>query len=95
MMSAVWKYTLKATSSQIVEMPAGAKVLYAREQWREVCVWALVDVDAPAVQRVFWVYGTGQDIYGDKPTNAKYVGSAHLHGGALVFHVFDLGEVPT
>jgi hypothetical protein len=35
------------------------------------------------------VHGTGHQI--DEP--GVYVGTAHIHSGALVFHVFDHGEV--
>lgn len=87
----IWKYTLRG-SREAKKMPQGAQILTAAEQRGDICVWALVDPTAPLVERAFTVVGTGKDA--DHLTDAaQYVGTVLLVHGALVFHVFDLGEV--
>jgi hypothetical protein len=84
----IYKYKLHPDTDGVY-MPKGAQVLYAREQGDDICVWALVDIDdpAPSEPRRFSVYGTGHEIRLSDP--GRYVGSAHLQNGALVFHVFE------
>ena len=54
-------------------------------------VWALVDTDAPRVKRRLATVGTGQPLP-DETDGWACVGSFQMHGGALVFHLFDAGE---
>jgi hypothetical protein len=81
-MSAVWKFQI-AWDQPAVEMPDGAKVLTAAVQDQTVCIWALVDPDAPKVRRHFRVYGTGHKHPGD----GRYISTVFM--GPLVFHVFE------
>lgn len=81
----IWKYTLKPRVE--LQMPKGAEVLTVREQSEDICLWALVDPAAEKETRQFHSFGTGHKV-DDLPM--KYVGSAHLQGGALVFHVFEV-----
>ena len=87
-MRTIHKYTLLPGRLK-VQMPKGAKVLTAREQIDDVCVWAEVDTTAPKEIRVFEVFGTGQAIPQGMGMEWRYVGTAHLEGGALVFHVYE------
>lgn len=91
MSRAIWKFILSDPVSDI-QMPAGARLLYAREQYGEICVWADVDTAASSVQRRFLVVETEEPLP-DDVDGAVSLGSAHLQGGALVFHVFDRGEI--
>ncbi len=88
-MKAVWKYTLEPEIT--LHMPRGAEVLSVREQGRDVCLWALVEPAAAKEPRRFVVAGTGHDLP-DEPL--RFHGSAHLHEGVLVFHVFERVEAP-
>ena len=92
----IFKYQLpvpEAPSSYVdVEMPEGARVLSAGAQNGEVVVWALVDPHAKTVLRRFAIYPTGLTEVPEHPVN--FVGTVMLLGGALVFHVFDVGEEP-
>jgi len=82
-MKTIWKFKLESA----IEMPLGSQILSAREQGDEICIWALVDPLAEKEQREFTVYGTGHDV----PDAAmKFLGTAHLYGGNMVFHVFEL-----
>ena len=68
-----------------ISMPRGAKVLTAQAQFGMPVIWALVDPNAPVVERAFLMLGTGHDA----PTAAlEYVGTIQLHDGSLVLHVF-------
>jgi len=96
MRKAVWKYTLEVADEQIIEMPIGAEMLTVETQrgfdadWPTL--WALVDVDADKSQRKIAMRGTGH--HADGLEAARYVGTAQLLGGRLVYHVFDRGDGP-
>jgi len=53
-------------------------------------MWALVDPEVEKETRHFVSFGTGHDVP-DRPMT--FTGTAHLHGGMLVFHVFELNVV--
>lgn len=82
-----------------IEMPAGADLLHVHSQFggdfgaligESLFIWARVRTDggAPLVKRQLYVRGTGHNL-----GPGKYVGSAHMANGQLVWHVFDAGEV--
>lgn len=86
-MKTIWKYTLSAVST--IEMPMGAQLLTVHEQNNEVCMWALVDASQETEYRSFCVYGTGQEV---PKQPMLYIGTALLHSGTLVLHVFERVE---
>jgi len=83
-MKSIWKFKLDPECT--IDMPKGAQVLSVREQGEDICLWALVDPHAEKEQRRFVGFGTGHDVPG-YPMN--FIGTAHLHGGSLVFHIFE------
>jgi hypothetical protein len=83
----IWKAVI-ARDDYSFDAPKGAELLTAREQGRDICVWFRCDPTEPKEARRVEVSGTGWD---NAPTG-RYVGSAHLDGGALVFHVFEPQE---
>ena len=85
----IWKYEA-GVGRFVLEMPAGARVLSVGVQFGKPCLWALVDPAAPLVAHGFAVTGTGHQAGGLKP--AAFVGTFQLHGGALIYHLFDTGE---
>jgi len=85
-MEAIWKYKLEP-GRNVLMMPRGAKMLYAREQAGDACVWAMVLTAAVQVERVVYVVGTGHPV--DGGSLGRSLGCVHLAGGALVFHVFE------
>lgn len=85
MPKSVWKYVLEPFSE--IPMPIGAEILQVREQGADICMWALADPEMPREQRTFKVVGTGHNA---PQMPMKYHGSAHLEGGSLVWHVFEL-----
>lgn len=82
----VYKYELPLEDMVRIEMPVGAEVLTVQTQHGVPQIWALVRPGRTEVRR-FRVAGTGHNISVAGP----YVGTFQLHGGGLVFHVFDLG----
>jgi hypothetical protein len=80
----IWKFQLHP--QEAVSMPAGARILVAREQGDSICLWAEVDPEAPSERRSFDVYGTGNALSAEP---GRYLGTALLEGGRFVFHVYD------
>ena len=90
-MKTIWKYRLDVADETSVEMPVGAKVITARDQGSDICVWALVDQGQVQMRaKTFVVVPTGRLI---DERGLHYVGTAYIRGGTLVFHVFErVGE---
>lgn len=86
MLNTVWKATLKPTDTQSIMVPDGAEMLCAREQFEQICVWYRCDPDAPLTPRILAIVGTGNPAPGPE---GRYLGTASLHGGQLMFHVFE------
>ena len=88
-MKRIWKYTVM-TDEFTHQMPKGAEVLDVQVQSGVPHLWALVDDIAPMERRRFATVGTGHPLP-DEISDGKHVGTFQLHGGALVFHLFDFG----
>ncbi len=89
MAKTIWKFMPQLNNSDMsvatVDMPAGARVLAAREQGDELCIWAEVDPSEVMQTRYFHVFGTGHKMPDDP---GAYVGTALLYSGTLVLHVY-------
>jgi hypothetical protein len=86
-MKAIWKYPLGITDIQTVSMPKGAEILTVQIQLGGVCLWAMVDPEAPKEDRIIITYGTGHPI--DSPHLLRYIGTYQIPERVLVFHVFE------
>lgn len=84
-MSRILKYPLDPVRTQMLMMPHGSRMLHAHEQSHVVCVWALCPDTPPLFPRKVTCLSTGVPIPDDAGT---YLGTAHLHGGSTVVHVF-------
>ena len=84
-MKVIWKSILDPQAQQAIMLPEGAEMLYAREQNEQICVWYRCDPAAPKVARFMAIVGTGHTA-----PDGKYIGSVSLHGGQLIFHVFEV-----
>lgn len=80
----IWKAALEPTDVQEIDVPTGATMLCAREQYEQVCVWFMCDPSAPIERRKIAIVGTGHPA----PDDGQYLGTASLHGGRLMLHVF-------
>lgn len=86
-MKTIHKYGLEESTT--LQMPIGAEILSTHGQGGDICIWALVDTDHKKEDRNFVVIGTGHPI----PDLAlKFIGTALLQSGLLVFHVFEVIE---
>lgn len=85
------KFPLEVTDKQRVAMPRGARPLAVQVQYGVPCLWVLCDPEAPASDRLLAIHGTGHRVPEDP---GVHIGSFQMHGGGLVFHVFDGGEAP-
>jgi len=82
----IWKAVLQPADVQQIEVPFGAELLCAREQFEQICVWFRCDPTAEKELRSIAIVGTGHDAPGNE---GRYLGTASLQGGALMFHVFE------
>lgn len=86
MNSTVWKAVLKPADVQEIEVPRGAELLCAREQYDQICVWFRCNPLQPKEQRQVAIVGTGNPA---PAADGRYLGTASLQGGRLMFHVFE------
>jgi hypothetical protein len=84
----IWKYLLKMTEFQTIDMPMDAKILSVQVQNEHPCVWAMVEPEQPKRPRNFVIQGTGLPIEID--AHLDFIGTFQLHGGSLVFHLFEV-----
>lgn len=86
LMVTIHKFELILEDLSEVRMPQGASVLSIQTQNDRPWIWAKVDTSKPMQTRRFCVRGTGHPLKGDEGT---FIATFQLHGGALVFHVFE------
>lgn len=96
-MKTVWKFPLMLRNAvalnPIIEVPQSAEIIDLGVEDDKVYAWAKVDADneLKTEKRQFYLRQTGSEL--DFPSDTcRYVGSARLFAGNLVFHVW---EVPT
>ena len=87
----IWKYPLEITDRQNVLMPEGAEILSAQMQRDTLCLWALVNPDAPEQRREIEVLGTGNHATESK---RRYIATVQMCGGSLVWHIFERVVMP-
>jgi len=83
-----YKYTLTPSNGiTVLDLPLGARVISAKNQFDEVQVWAIVNSDFPTEPHEFLCVGTGWELSGDI-FDFEPVDTVLTHGGKLVWHVF-------
>lgn len=85
-MKQVFKYPLRITDTQSLELPVGAEILSVQVQFSTVQLWALVDTSQPKEKREIEIYGTGHPMH---DAERKFIGTVQLEEGRFVFHVFE------
>jgi hypothetical protein len=91
MIERIYKYMLKAETTQLLELPAGAYILSVAEQHERIVIYAQVKPDVVETDyHMVWVFGTGHDIDHKVFANrrAEFLGTVKMQGGALMFHVY-------
>jgi hypothetical protein len=88
----IYKYTLSANQMDVLSrltltLPVDSKPLSVGAQGSNIVLWAEVDTTAEGHEEWdIWVHGTGHQTY--YPVLAKFLGTASMMNGDLVFHVF-------
>lgn len=82
----IWKYDLNINGLTTLRMPDGAKPLTVQMQGIVPCLWAMVDPDYEATERVFDFVGTGHAI--PETLETDYIGT--IQQGPFVWHLLEL-----
>lgn len=77
----IFKYPLKLTDEQSIEIPRNHKILSVQIQMGVLCLWAAVEPEGDTVFRTFLIVGTGCDM-----PEEGYI--ATVQDGTLVWHIF-------
>lgn len=85
MAKTIWKFDLASKDDHEFEAPEGAKPVFVAVQNGRLCVWVEVNDAYPKAPLLFSVYGTG---HAQNEAQERYVGSALMMGGSLVWHVY-------
>jgi hypothetical protein len=80
----IWKFPLRTTDVQTVEVPSDHEILTIQIQNGIPCMWVLVSPDAPMIKIVIEIFGTGNPV---EKGLRKYIGTYQIKG-PLVFHCF-------
>lgn len=86
-MRTIYKYPLIQAQKQTLSLPEGYRLLSVQAQGNQPCLWALVDPARSRMNVNIAIYGTGDVIYDEL---ISYISTFQLHGGALVFHAFEV-----
>jgi hypothetical protein len=91
-MRTVWKFPVPMTETMVIAMPKGAQIVAFANQPEtaygtsdSLFLWAIVDTDAPTIDRHFQIVGTGNPA----PPDGVYVGTVHMP--PFVWHLFEIG----
>ena len=81
----VYKYELKLTGEQVIQIPGCYKILDVKIVGRGLFIWAMVDPDGKKKNMKFYICGTGNLMPKDI-SMCSYVGT--VLDGVLVWHIF-------
>lgn len=87
-MHTIYKYKLQTLHNQTIEMPVNSKILCAKKQGEDICLWALVEVVNRDIKEPvkLHIFGTGWDI--ENYEDLEYIGTFFVDSGTYVFHIF-------
>jgi hypothetical protein len=84
----IYKYPIKITDTQTVNLPLNAEILTVKMQGETLCLWAKVEEgNACTEERTIEVFGTGHAM--SMKYNRRYIGTAQQAGGSLIWHIFE------
>jgi len=88
----IFRYVFETTDEFELSMPLHAKILAVQAKGNAPSMWAMVnEAETVNEKRKFRVYGTYQQI--EVPlSHLDYLGTYQLHGGTLIFHVFEVAR---
>lgn len=79
----IWKYRLKITRSQIIDLPSRHKILAVQVQNGVPVLWAMVNSDKELVRILIYCLPTGDE---GPPPEWEYISTIQLEG--TVWHFF-------
>ena len=86
----IWKFPLLLSDDvQELKMSADAEILTVQMHCGRPYLWARCDDTRKIVKRSVVIYGADSPASDDV---CKYISTFQTHGGALVFHVFEVIE---
>jgi len=83
----IWKYPLKITDKQLLQLPIRSEILTVQIQNGRPQLWALVNPKLPTEEKQIYIYGTGHKL--SNSNNLKYISTIQIDNGLLMFHVFE------
>lgn len=86
MKTVIWKYQLKITDQQTIEIPCEHKILSVAQQNGILCMWVEVNPDAYLSEVDIVICGTGNPIPHIEGYNLIFVGTVVMN--PFVWHVF-------
>lgn len=83
----IYKYPLEITDEQCLWIPMRSKMISAQMQNGKLCLWAIVNPDAPPMcGHIIRIFGTGHEIVPDGEREMEFIDT--VQDGELVWHVF-------
>lgn len=84
--STVHKWKVMFEDEQTLTLPAGSDIVSVDEQNQGIVLYAIV-TDSPKRENVkIYVHGTGHPV---NKGARRFIGTVKMHGGSLMFHVFE------
>ena len=84
-MKTVFKYPIKGTPKEEIDLPHGAQLLTARYRGSQLFIWARVDPQAENEKRDIYVVGTGEAI---EVSGLYYVATVERPNTSFIHHIF-------
>jgi hypothetical protein len=86
----IWKFPLAIVDEQVIGLPKDAEILSVQFQGPQLCLWALLDTEAPKQMRLIRIIGTGNPAPDDLAlwTFLGTVQQGYSGLPTLVWHVF-------
>lgn len=79
----IWKFPLKVYDEFEIEAPDPIFPLSIQVQGEAICLWAIVNPDAPKVKKKIFCFGTGHTL---SIKNKTHIGT--VQQGRMVWHFF-------
>ena len=83
-MNTIWKFIIPHLPESALELPWGAELLCVQMQGKDICLWAVVDPQAPTERRRFEIVPTGIPF---EIEEGCYLGT--VQQGPYVWHIFE------
>lgn len=85
----IFKYNLQTTDINLLRIPIGAQILSVKCQNNNIRLWALVDPEAQSEERMFEIFGTGNDVPCGMEIERKFIDTVLTWNDSLVWHIFE------